>query len=493
VKAGNAVVAWLARGAESVIETSCARVFLAGDTAWKIKRPVNLGFLDFSTLAKRRWALDRELAFNRAAAPDIYRAVRAITRQGGAFAFDGPGPVAEWSLEMRRFDEACVLARRPQMIDGAMAETLGRLIARAHLAAPLRPAGGGTSALGYTLASNAQALRAMPGRLGRDGLEATLGEIEAAFARASPLLEARRRQGFARRCHGDLHLGNILLEDGAPKLFDCIEFNDRLSDIDVLYDLAFPLMDLDFRGCGAAANRLFNAWLDESARGLPAGHWRGLAALPLMQAARACVRAHVTARAGDDEAGKAYLAAARRCLLPADARLVAVGGLSGAGKTRFSRIVAPALGLAPGAVVLRSDEIRKRQWGVSPVDRLPAEAYGAAVDDRVHAEMLDIAAQVLDAGRSAVLDAVFQAPARRAAVDRFAKARAVPFAGVWLEGPPDLLRRRIAGRGPDASDADAGVLARQLARDTGPVSWRRLAADGDFAGEAAALVARLFD
>ncbi|HMP62806.1 MAG TPA: gluconate kinase, partial [Phenylobacterium sp.] len=186
------IVAWLERQADQRIDTACARVFLAGDRALKIKRRVELGYLDYSTLELRRWALDRELRFNRAAAPDIYRAVRAITREAdGALALDGAGEPVEYALEMRRFDETAVLAARPWAVDGPLADALGRTVARFHASAPLRPEGGGGRALKFTIDSNAHLLRELAPRLGPDRVEAVVVATEAAFHRQSALLDAR--------------------------------------------------------------------------------------------------------------------------------------------------------------------------------------------------------------------------------------------------------------------------------------------------------------
>ncbi|HEX6860693.1 MAG TPA: AAA family ATPase [Caulobacteraceae bacterium] len=475
---------WLAGRAERMIETHCAWVFLTGDTAWKVKKPVDLGYLDFVALERRRWALDRELAFNRAAAPDIYRAVRRITREGEAFAFDGEGETVEYALEMRRFDDAAVLDHCPHALDGTLAEALGRTIARLHAKAPVTPRGGGAQMLGYTVTSNAAHLR-------RTGLEveALIAATDAALAAVAPLLDERAGEGFARRCHGDLHLGNILLENGRPVLFDCIEFNDRLSEIDVLYDLAFLLMDLDFRSRRDAAVRVLGGWLDEAARTFPESLWEGLAALPLMMSVRAAVRCHVRMQAGDEASARAYLAAAMAHLSPEPPVLRAVGGLSGSGKSTFARELAPLVGPAPGAVILRSDEIRKRLWGAAPTDKLPPNAYAAGESDRVYGVMLQEAQDCLLAGRAVVLDAVFLRPEERAAAQELATHCGVPFKGVWLEAPEDVLTTRIAARSGDASDADAAVLNAQLTQDPGPLNWRRFDAREDFA----ALARRLSD
>lgn len=470
---------WLSEIAERVIETHCARIFLAGDTAWKLKKPVDLGYLDFVTIEGRRWALERELAFNRVAAPDIYRRLRTVTREADGYAFDGMGEVVEYALEMRRFDDSAVLDRMPEAVDGALAEQLGRTVARLHARAPATHRGGGSAALGYTIASNGGHLRAT----GLD-VEPLIAATDAALATLSALLDDRAGEGFARRCHGDLHLGNILLEGGRPVLFDCIEFNDRLCEIDVLYDLAFLLMDLQFRGRPDAASRALSTYLDEAARRFPANLWEGLVALPLMQSVRAAVRCHVRFQAGDREGGQAYLDAALRHLSPPPPALYAVGGLSGSGKSTFARELAPRAGVA---VILRSDEVRKRLWGVAPTDRLPPGAYTADQSERVYGVMLQEAQACLLAGRSVVLDAVFLRAEERTAAQELAVHCGVAFRGVWLDAPPEVLRQRVSARTGDASDADAGVLAAQLTRDPGPLGWKVLDARGDFATLAATL------
>lgn len=486
------VAQWFSGQAETAIETACARVYLAGERAFKVKRRVDLGYLDYSTLDLRQWALERELRFNRAAASDIYRAVRQVTRDAtGGLELDGAGPVIEYALEMRRFDETAVLAARPWAVDGRLAEALGREVAALHARAEPRPHGGGGAALKFTIDSNAHLLRELAPRLGHDLVEAVVAATDAEYFRHEPLLDARRAAGFARHCHADLHLGNILLEDGRPILFDCIEFNDVLSDIDVQYDLAFLLMDLDFRRRRDAAVRVLSAYLDEAARREGPALREGLAALPLMLSVRAGVRAHVQAHSGDDAAASAYLHAALEHLNPPPPSLSAVGGLSGTGKTTFARLIAPGLGAAPGAVVLRTDEIRKRLMGV-PVDTpLSSAVYSPAFYAQVYETLIGEARELLAAGRSVVVDATFIQPDLRGRVESLAREAGAPFHGVWLEADPEILAPRIEGREGDASDATVATLRMQLDLDVGEVTWRKIDASGPAADSAEAWVASI--
>lgn len=482
------LMAWLEGRADKTIDTACAHVFLASETAWKIKRHADLGYADFSTLERRKWALDRELAFNKAAAPDIYRAVRRITRGAdGGLDLDGPGELIDHVLEMRRFDERQVLAARPDTVDGELAEALGRMIAGFHAAAPLRPAGGLT-ALSFTVGSNAQLLRETCQGLDQDRVEAMIALTEVELERQAALLAHRAATGFSRRCHGDLHLGNILVENGQPILFDCIEFNDLLSDLDIQYDLAFLLMDLDFRGRRDAGVRALSAYMDEAARGFPPEIWDGLAAMPLMLSVRAGVRAHVCAHSGDPVAARAYVEAAIDHLSPAPPVLAAVGGLSGSGKSTFSRAVAPRLGASPGAVILRTDEVRKRLLNVPPTQSLGREHYAPDAYARTYDVMMDNALAALKAGRAVVLDASFIDPDLRARAERLAATAGVPFRPAWLDAPAAVLEARVKGRSGDASDATVEVLREQLARGPGAMTWPIVDAQAPTAAAASAWI-----
>lgn len=485
------VAAWFAARAEKVIPTTIARVFLEGDTAWKTKRRIALSYVDFSTPEKRLRALERELEFNAPVAPGLYRAVRRVTRKAdGGLELDGPGAVVDHVLEMARFADEDVLAADPERINGVLADRLGRMVARAHAAAPLKETGGAAS-LRFTIGSNAQLIADGAERLGRDLAEPLVQLTQAEYDRQAALLERRTLEGFSRRCHGDLHLGNILSQDGQPTPFDCIEFNDQLSDIDVQYDLAFLIMDLCFRGRADAAVRALSAYLDEAGRTLPAGLTEGLAALPLMLSVRAAVRAHVALYAdpADIDLARAYAQAAIDFLNPKPARLVAVGGLSGSGKSTIARLIAPSLGAAPGAVVLRTDEIRKRLWGAPADAVLPPDAYAPALDDATHAALAEAALSLLRAGRAVVLDATFRDPARRRMAEAIAVQAGVAFDGAWMTAPPEVLIARVARRAGDASDATVEVVRAQIAA-AGPPDWPTLDVSGEADAAANIWIAR---
>ena len=247
-----------------------------------------------------------------------------------------------------------------------------------------------------------------------------------------------------RHCHGDLHLRNIVEIDGAPVLFDAIEFDDRLAMIDVLYDLAFLLMDLGKRGLGAHANAVLNAYLDAEGG---TGNLIGLAALPLFLAMRATIRAKVEmlrarmaariqAEAARDEA-RAYFALAQEFLAPVAPRLIAVGGLSGSGKSAVARAIAPSLGAFPGAVIVRSDVERKRLFGVAPEERLPARAYAPEVSDQVYAMSRKRAMMALFGGQAAIVDAVHAKPEEREALAALAaRTRRSASPGFGSKPPP---------------------------------------------------------
>ena len=463
------------------IDTHAASVFLAGERALKVKRAVIFPFLDYSTLAKRQAACVAEIEVNRAYAPAIYRGVLAITREAdGHLVIGGAGPPVEWAVEMRRFDETKTLDRLAARgeIDARLADALGHAVAQAHAAAPAVADAGFADELAEFVAQNDAELRASPQLFAPAAVSALTATTRAALERVRPLLAARERKGSVRRCHGDLHLGNIVLIDGMPVPFDAIEFDPRIATGDVLYDLAFLLMDLIERGHKSAANIVLNRYLMETRR---AEDLDALAALPLLLSLRAAIRAKVSAArqprdAGIERSARDYFALAQSLLAPLPPKLIAIGGLSGTGKSLLARALAAELPPAPGAIWLRSDVERKAQFGVAENERLPEKAYARAVTAKVYDELTSKARRVLAAGHSAVVDAVFADPAERAAIAQAAGIAA--FHGLFLTAPLSIRMARVGARAGDASDADAAVARAQERYDLGPLNWRQLDAAG---------------
>jgi hypothetical protein len=455
-------------------ETHASIVFLAGPVAFKLKRAVRYDYLDFSTADRRRTFCEAELRINRRAAPAIYRRVLPITREArGQLALGGDGAPIDWVIEMNRFDQDGLFDRLSERgaLDLALMRPLGSEVAAFHAGAERCTDHGGANAMGWVINGNAGAFRAD----GAEALEATL---------STSLLDRRRADGFVRRCHGDLHLRNIVLFNGVPTLFDAIEFNDELACVDVHYDLAFLLMDLWKRRLPQHANAVFNGYLAANA------DFDGLAALPLFLSCRAAIRAKTAlsaaALAADAQAqqqlhatAREYLDAAVQLLRPSRPALVAIGGMSGTGKSTLARSLAPWVGPVPGAVVLRSDEIRKRLCGVGELTRLAPNGYTDDVSRRVYDTLASHAADVVRAGHSAVVDAVFMSPGDRVAIEQAAAAAGVPFVGLWLQAPAAVLVDRVERRGADASDADAAVIRMQLARDPGAVTWNPIDASSE--------------
>jgi aminoglycoside phosphotransferase family enzyme/predicted kinase len=469
------------------IDTHSSIVFLAGDRAWKLKRAVRYAYLDYSTADRRRAMCEAEVRINRRTAPELYRGVTAVTRAAdGTLAIDGAGTPIDWLVEMTRFDQSALFDRLAEagLLPLHVMEPLARVIAKFHRTADGATNGGGWEAMRRIIDDNGAGFREDGAGILEPAACAKLTE-RARFVldRGGMLLDQRRDDGLVRHCHGDLHLRNVLLLDGAPTLFDAVEFNDEISSIDVLYDLAFVLMDLWRRGLPHHANVLLNAYLSDTE------DLSGLSLMPLFLSCRAAVMAKTTATAatlctgaGQRQSMSAvaneYLTIAAALLEPPPPRLIAIGGLSGSGKSTLARDLAPSIGAAPGAVVIRSDEIRKRLCGLGPLDRLGPDGYTDAVTRRVYGALMARANEVVRAGQTAIADAVFARPADRDAIQRVAKDAGVPFIGLWLEAPAPVLMARLTGRRGDASDAGVDVLRRQLTYRLEPLPWARVNAAG---------------
>ena len=477
-------------------ETHGADVYLAGERAYKIKKPVHFDYMDFSTADKRRTALERELEINRINAPGLYIDVVPVTRTAnGRLGLGGDGEAVDWVLRMNRFAQSDMLSavNAAGGLTGDLAAALADTVAASHRKAPV-------------LTDPDAAARTL--RIVRQLQDVFVGEgpacsaedakrfrtlLDEHFAAAKKCLNLRGRRGRVRHCHGDLHLRNIVLVDGRPTLFDALEFDEELATTDVLYDLAFLLMDLDENGNRAAANTVFNRYI---ASGGETIDLLGLKAMPLFLACRAAIRAMVELTRAEQSGGPAgdaavYFRSALGYLSPPAPRLVAIGGLSGTGKSTLARALAPHLGGCPGAVVLRSDVERKALYGVAETEKLGEAAYDPAITAEVYSRLAHKAGIVLKSGHGVICDAVYSTAGERRQIERTAERAGAAFHGYWLHADADTMRERVANRRGDASDATVEVVDRQISRGTGPVAWTPVEAGGSEGRALAAVMADL--
>ena len=458
------------------LETHISHLLLTGEFAYKVKKPLDLGFLDFSSLAKRLHACEEEVRLNRRLAPAIYLGVVPITGSPAAPRVNGAGEAFEYAVKMRQFAADATLDRLDAQggMTAAMVETIATTIARFHLhdcaRAPDDSRWGTPEKVWQPMAENFEhvaPLLADPAR--RAQLDAVHAWSAAEHARLSPLLAARKRDGFVRECHGDLHLGNLAWVDDGLLVFDCLEFNPGLRWIDIQSEIAFCWMDLLQRGHPDWAWLLLNLWLEQT------GDYAGLALLRFYAVYRAMVRTKVavlragqTAGAGRDAAlaeAHTLLDLATALTQPRPLRLDITHGLSGSGKTTVTR----ARMQDPGAIRVRSDVERKRMAGLDALAKSGAgvgEAlYAADATQRTYQRLAELAGQLLDAGWPVIVDATFTARWQRDLLRDTARRRKVEFRILDFPVAVATLRERIVQRaraGGDASEADLAVLQHQL-------------------------------
>lgn len=492
----SAIIAFLsspeafADGTETVVRatTHISEIFIGKTRVYKLKRAVKYPYVNFSSKELRLKFCEAEVRLNRRTAPELYLGVKPITQdQGGAFHIGHAGRVVDWVVEMARFEQDQLFDHLGETgsLDRNVMEHLADNIASFHAHAEARQDGGGRAGIAMTIEGNAKAFAENGSGIVDRKKVAALTEMQHAdLAEASVLLENRRMHGCVRHCHGDMHLGNIFLSaDGEPVLFDAIEFNEAFATIDVLYDLAFLLMDLDRRGLGTLAAVVMNRYMD-----ITGAAW-GLFALPLFMSLRAAIRSHVActqAKTVSDPAfqearaaeAREYLDMALSYMELPQPRLIAVGGLSGSGKSRAAREMARHVGGAPGARVVRSDVLRKRIAGVHPLDKLGPEGYTPEMTERTYQAVYEEARTVLATGHSVVADCVFSKPEERAAIEAVAAEMEVTFDGIWLEAAPEIMQSRVEARTKNASDADAEVVKMQLSYDLGDITWTRIDSSG---------------
>ena len=450
------------------IDTHLSHIFLTKDRAYKLKRALRLPFVDFRTLQSRKAACEAELTANRRFAAKLYLDVLPVTRRGAQVALGGQGDVVDWVVEMRRFVDDTQFDRLAAAgrLDVTLARRTAEAIARAHADAPVRRDVGSAAdylavirELRATEEDGARKLGIAPAS------PALFEKLGAELERVGPLIESRREQGRVRRGHGDLHLRNICMFEGKPTPFDALEFDERLATTDVLYDLAFLLMDLRHVGLSEHANAVMNTYWDVAGEADTA-----LALLPLFMSLRATVRMAVAIESGSlPEAGE-YRHLALSLLEPAWPRMIAIGGLSGSGKSAVAAALAPLLAGPVGARVLRSDVVRKQMIHVPLGARAGKEAYAYERRADVYREMDARAADAVGGGATVIADATFQGAAERLAISQ--AGGGAPFLGFWLQAPLEVRLERVRKRTGDASDADVQVAAAQAEPKQLDANWR---------------------
>lgn len=455
------------------IDTHISTVLLAGECAYKLKKPVNLGFADFSTIERRRQCCIDEVRLNRRTAPRIYLDVVAIAgprdapRIGASAASAAP---IDYAVRMRRFDQQRILSQLAQrgQLDAALVDRLAAAIARFHDQAERAPGGAAPEQVAHWAEENFTFMRErVQSAIDRARLDALAVWTGAEMRAQSARMAARSAGGYARDCHGDLHLGNIVALDGEPVLFDAIEFNADLRCIDVMNDVAFTFMDLLDHGLPALAWRLIGAYVEHT------GDHDGLALLRFYAVYRALVRAKIALirqqqphvaphlRLHEYRSFGQYLALAERLCVPGARQLVVMNGLSGSGKSTVAQRLAEAL----GGIRVRSDVERKRLHGLAPAARSDGSIYGESATQATYARLAVAARTVIDAGLPAIVDAAFLKRDERRRFRDLAAAIGAQHVLLVCEAPADVLRSRVAARaarGSDASEAGVEVLQRQF-------------------------------
>lgn len=453
-----------------LVETHVSWVLLCDTTAWKLKKPVRLPFLDFRTLASRRHFCAEELRVNGRFAPGLYLDVVEVVQVPSGIQVGVPGRVVDVALRMRRFPDGALWSERlgAGRVSGTDVDALAALLATLHQNAPAAlPESARGRAEGHALVVD-RLLVALPASA--PGAAAVSGWLRLECARLADHFEQRRVGGHVREGHGDLHLANIVQIDDRPMPFDAIEFDDSLRWIDPIQDIAFLVMDLLAHGTPALAWRFLNGWLEIT------GDYGGLPALRFHLVCRALVRAQVCAlRERDAEGGDtscdaaAYRALAAELTRPTPARLAITHGLPGSGKTTAARRLCQAI----GAICVRSDVERKRLFGLAPLVRSEAQPgmYDEDASVRTYARLAELAGLALRAGWSIVVDAAFLRLAERKAFARLASEVGMRLTIVECVTPVAVMRERITRRlaqGNDASEADVTVMG-QLAESAEPL------------------------
>ena len=452
-----------------LIQTHISYVFLTGEFVYKVKKPVNFGFLDFSTLEKRQHFCQEELRLNQRGTRDLYLEVLPITQSEDGYHLNGPETAIEYTVKMRQFPQEALLSDRfdrGQLTEAHMSD-LAQVLADFHAKAASNDhirSYGTVERIRQAFDENyEQTTGYIGGPQTQQQFDETKAYTDRLFAEQAQLLAERVKADKIRECHGDAHLGNIALWNDQLMLFDCIEFNEPFRFVDTMYDVGFIGMDLDARGRSDLANAFLNAYLEQT------GDWEGLQVLPLYLSRQAYVRAKVTSFLLNDpaipEAEKQraqqvaadYYRLAWRYTQPQEGKLILMSGLSGSGKSTTAQAIARRL----NAIHLRSDAVRKHLAGI-PIDQRGSDAiYTLEMTQKTYDRLLQLGLLLAQAGYAVILDAKYDRLALRQLVIAQAQAAGIPLQIYYCSAPMQVLQTRVAERQGDITDATVAVLAQQ--------------------------------
>jgi uncharacterized protein len=454
-----------------LMQTHASYVLLTGEFAYKLKKPVNFGFLDYSTVAKRQHFCTEELRLNQRGAKELYLEVIPIARQDRTYHLGNDGEIVDYAVKMIQFPQANLLSNlfEAGMMTISDIEEMGRVVAAFHSRAQTNEYISDFGKVDRIKESIDDNYRQTEKYINRAQTQQQYLETKAytdRFLYEHPeLFTSRVTGGFIRECHGDLHLRNICQWHDKILLFDCIEFNEPFRFVDTMYDVAFTVMDLEARGRKDLANRFLNTYVEQT------GDWAGLQVLPLYLSRQAYVRAKVTSFLLDDllipstdrdaaaTTAAAYYHQAWAYTRSRQGKLILMSGLSGSGKSTLGKKIATAI----GAIHLRSDAVRKHLGGIPLLAKGDASLYTPAMTARTYDQVLELGHKLTERGFSVILDAKYDRYSLRAAVVNFAQAQGIPLQILHCTAPDAVLRDRLQQRTGDIADATVDLLTSQQA------------------------------